>query len=115
MAGACSFDRVTWTSGCADHRLLQRCYADGMMCCPCRSILHPGESNESFIGDSLKFIAVMLVSYRHLMWCEPPVLRSSIKLVIHSALYTSDSLLGAAASCPPARAMFLAPNRTPSA
>lgn len=28
----------------------------------CRSILHPRESNESFIGDSLKFIAVMLVS-----------------------------------------------------
>lgn len=27
-----------------------------------RSILHPRESNESFIGDSLKFIAVMLVS-----------------------------------------------------
>jgi hypothetical protein len=32
------------------------------MCCPNRSILHPRESNESFIGDSLKFIAVMLVS-----------------------------------------------------
>lgn len=27
-----------------------------------RSILHPKESNESFIGDSLKFIAIMLVS-----------------------------------------------------
>lgn len=27
-----------------------------------RSILHPKESSESFIGDSLKFIAVMLVS-----------------------------------------------------
>lgn len=38
------------------------CWRGFLACLARRSILHPRESNESFIGDSLKFITVMLVS-----------------------------------------------------
>jgi len=38
--------------------------AAAMCCClwPCRSILHPRDGSDSFLRDSIIFIAVMLVS-----------------------------------------------------